>query len=216
MVWGPAEFAGLPPSWLVKEGLLSGVLGVLGVAGAGAVGVWLGVPALADGEAGLVCSGALVLYLALVRAGRALVGMVAVLGVCLALYTPQVAAGLVLAERGLVQSVVVTSVDSAEAPVGRVRYLCSVTDRDGVPLQVRIWRGCGRATRPGDALTVVYDPKGRVPPRGTEAGAGPAGPLRGLAALAAALLAACVTAVVRSYRLTPTVSAPAPATPRRG
>lgn len=111
-VWGPAEFVGLPPWWLVSKGILAGTLGVLGIVGTGAVG-WTGVSALADGEAGLVCTGTLALYLALVRAGRALIGIVAVLGVCLALHAPQAAAGVVLADRGRVQSVVVTSVDNA-------------------------------------------------------------------------------------------------------
>ncbi|MFF0400099.1 hypothetical protein ACFYSJ_30765 [Streptomyces sp. NPDC005248] len=190
---------------MVSKGILAGALGVLGIVGTGAVGVWTGVSALADGEAGLVCTGTLALYLALVRAGRALIGIVAVLGVCLALHAPQAAAGVVLADRGRVQSVVVTSVDNAgRAAPGRDRYLCSVADQDGVPLKVRIWRGCGRNTRPGDALTVVYDPQGRVSPRGVEAGTGP---LRDLAALAAALVAGCVIAVVRSYRLTHALSA---------
>ncbi|MER6629899.1 hypothetical protein ABT301_16930 [Streptomyces sp. NPDC000987] len=58
------------------------------------------VPRLAGGEAGLLCAAALVLRLCMVRAGRALVGIVAVLGVYLALRTPQAAAGVVLAERG--------------------------------------------------------------------------------------------------------------------
>lgn len=204
-VWGPAEFVGLPPWWLVSKGIRAGTFGVLTIVGTGAIGVWTGMSVLADGEAGLVCAGTLALYLALVRAGRALVGIVAVLGVCLALHAPQVAAGVVPADRGRVQSVVVTSVDNAgKAASGRDRYLCSVADQDGVPLKVRIWRGCGRNTRPGDALIVVYDPQGRVSPRGVEAGAGP---LRDLAALAAALVAGCVIAVVGSYRLTHALSA---------
>ncbi|MEU0436016.1 hypothetical protein ABZ153_31120 [Streptomyces sp. NPDC006290] len=205
-VWGPAEFVGLPPWWLLGEGLLTGTLGALAIVGTGAVGAWTGASALVDGEAGLVCAAALVLYLVLVRAGRALVGIVAVLGVCLALHAPQAAAGVVLAGQGRVQSVVVTSVDGGSRAVpGSGRHLCSVADRDGVALEVRIWRGCGRTTRPGDALALVYDPKGRVPPRGVEAGA-VTGPLRDLAALAAALVAGCVVAVVRSYRLTHAVS----------
>lgn len=208
-VWGPAEFVGLPPWGLVREGILAGGFGVLIIVGTGAVGIWTGASALADGEAGLVGAGALALYLAFVRAGRALIGIVAVLGVCLALRAPQAAAGVVLADRGRVQSVVVTSVDSGrQAAAGRSRYLCSVADQDGVPLKVRIWRGCGRTTRPGDALAVVYDPEGRVSPRGVQAGATATGPLRGLAALAAALVAGCVIALVRSYRLTHTLSAP--------
>lgn len=202
-VWGPAEFVGLPPWWLVGEGLLAGFLGATAIAGTTLVGAWYGLPALANGEAGLVCAAALCLYLGLVRAGRALIGLVAVLGVCLALQTPQAAAGVVLAERGRAESVVVTSVDGGPAAVSsRGRYLCSVADQDGMPLKVRIWRGCGHTTRPGDALAVVYDPEARVPPRGVEARAPAAGPLRGLAGWAVALVAGCLLAVVRSYRLT--------------
>lgn len=202
VVWGPAEFVGLPPRWLVGEGLLAGTLGAGAIAGITFAGVWTGMPALADGEAGLVCAAALALYLALVGAGRALVGIVALLGVCLALQTPQAAAGVVLAERGRVQTVVVTSVeDGRGAAGGRGRYLCSVEDHDGVPLKVRIWRGCERTTRPGDVLAVVYDPRGRLPSRGVEAGTGVPGSLRDLAGWVAALVGGCVVAVVRSFRL---------------
>lgn len=197
VVWGPAEFVGLPPGWLVAEGVLVGGAGTAAIIGATVVGAWTGRPVLADGEAGLACVIALTLYLVVVGAGRALVGIAALLGVCLALQAPQAAAGVVLAQRGRVQSVVVTSVeDGRAADGGRSRYLCSVRGHDGVPLKVRIWRGCGQATRPGDALTVIYDPEGRVRPRGVAA-EGP-GPLSGLAPWGIALLAASVTAVVRS------------------
>lgn len=201
-VWGPAEFVGLPPWWLIGEGLLAGFLGAGTIVCTTLVGAWTGPPSLADGEAGLVCAAALALYLILMQAGRALVGIVAVLGVCLALQAPQAAADVVLAERGRVQSAVVTSVaDGGVTADGHDRYLCSVEDHDGVPLQVRIWRGCRQTTRPGDALAVLYDPMGLVPPRGVEAGAGVSGPLRGLAAWATALVAGSVVAVVRSYRM---------------
>ncbi|WP_435209233.1 hypothetical protein [Streptomyces sp. bgisy034] len=203
-VWGPAEFVGLPPWWLVGEGLLAGGLGAVAIVGSAVAGAWYGVPALAAGEAGLVCAAALVLYLGVVGAGRALVGLVAVLAVCLALQVPQAAAGVVLAERGSVESVVVTSVEGAAA--GHGRYLCSVADQGGVPLRVRIWRGCGQATRPGDALAVVYDPEGHVSPRGVETGMTVADPLRAAAGWTAALIAACLLAVVRSYRLTHTTA----------
>lgn len=210
-VWGPAEFVGRPPWWLVGEGILAGVLTAGAIVASTLFGAWTGRAALADGEAGLVCAGALALYLAFVGAGRALVGIAALLGVCLAFQAPQAAAGAVLAERGQVQSVVVTSVEGGRAPDGgRSRYLCSVADADGVPLKVRIWRGCGEATRPGDALAVRYDPKGQVPPRGVRSGTGLPGPVRDLAPWSAALVAACLIAVVRSYRL----SVPAAAPPR--
>ncbi|MFF3409273.1 hypothetical protein ACFYW8_24320 [Streptomyces sp. NPDC002742] len=202
-VWGPAEFVGWPPRCLVGEGVLAGVLGAGSIVGVGVVGDRTGVPVLASGEAGLVCAGALVLHLVRVRAGRALVGVVAVLGVCLALQAPQAAAGLVSADGERVAPMVVTSVEGGgQAGGGSTRYLCSVVARDGVPLKVRVRRGCGRTTRPGDVLAVVYDPEGRVPPRALAAGPAATVPPRGLAALAAALLAGCVLAVVRSHRLT--------------
>ncbi|MEU2716307.1 hypothetical protein [Streptomyces sp. NPDC007205] len=198
-VWGPAEFVGLPPGWLVVEGVLAGAVATAAIVGTALFGAWSGRPSLADGEAGLVCGAALALYLTSVGAGRARVGITALLGVCLALQAPQAAAGVVLAERGRVQSVVVTSVDDGRAANGgHGRYLCSVMDHDGVSFKVRIWRGCGEATRPGDALAIVYDPEGRVPPRGV---AGGPGPLRDLAPWSMALIAVSVTAVVRSYRL---------------
>jgi hypothetical protein len=201
-VWGPAEFVGLPPWWLVAEGLLVGLLGAGAIIGTTLYGAWTGRPALADGESGLVCAAAVALYVSLMGAGRALVGIVALLGVCLALQTPQAAAGVVLVERGRVQSVVVTSVEEGRlADGGRERYLCTVADADGIPLKVRIWRGCGRATRPGDALSVRYDPQGRVRPRGVETGAAAPKPLRDLAPWTAALVTSSLIAVVRSFRL---------------
>ncbi|MFE6358586.1 hypothetical protein ACFVP3_01015 [Streptomyces sp. NPDC057806] len=206
-VWGPAEFVGLPPWWLTVEGILAGCLGAGAIVGSAVAGAWYGVPGLRHGEVGLVCAAALVLYLCVVRAGRALVGIVAVLAVCLALQAPPAAVGLVLAERGRVETALVTSVEGGPGAVSSTgRYLCSVVDRDGVPLEVRIWRGCKRTTRPGDPLAVVHDPQGHVPPRGVEAGGPRPGPLRGLGGWAAALVVACVVAVVRSYRLSPDAS----------
>lgn len=214
-VWGPAEFVGLPPRWLAAEGLLAGTVGAVAIVTSAIAGAWYGIPGLADGEGGLVCAAALALYLRVVRAGRALVGIVALLGVCLALKAPQAAVGVVLAERGRVESAVVTSVEGGPSAVsGRGRYLCSMADQDGVPLNVRIWRGCGQTTRPGDTLAVVYDSQGRVAPRGVEAGASPADSLRGLGGWAAALIAVSMVAVVRSYRLSrPASCSPSPALP---
>ncbi|MFG2452511.1 hypothetical protein ACGFSG_24300 [Streptomyces sp. NPDC048512] len=209
-MWGPAEFVGLPPRWLVAEGLLAGALGVAATAGAGAAGVWTGWTVFADGEAGLVCAGALAVYLAFVRAGRALVGIVAAIGACLAVQTPQMVAGIVLADRGRVESMVVTEIDEGHRPLpDRSRHLCSVTDEKGVPLAVPIWRGCDRSTRPGDVLPVVYDPKGRVRPQGVQTGT--AGTLD-VAALSAALAAVSMVAVVRSYRLPHPTGEPSRAT----
>ncbi|MFG3105142.1 hypothetical protein [Streptomyces tendae] len=202
MVWGPAEFTGLPPRWLIGEGLFAGVLGSGLIVGSGVFGAWTGESAFAAGEVGLVCALGLVLYLLLVRAGRAMVGIVAVLAVGLALHTPQIAAGVVLTARGQERSVVVTSVQAnEEAPGARGRYFCSVENRDGAPSSARIWRGCTRSTRPGDALALVYDPKGLVPPRGVEGATSVTDMLRSLAGWVASLVVACVIAVVRSFRL---------------
>ncbi|MFJ7179456.1 hypothetical protein ACIQXA_24355 [Streptomyces massasporeus] len=202
MVWGPAEFVGLPPFRLTAKGVLAGCLAAVAIIGSTIAGAWYGIPGPGAGEGGLVCAALLVLYLCGVGAGRALIGITAVLAVCLALETPQAAAGFVLAERGRVESVVVTSVEGGRADVsGSGRYLCSVIDRDGVPVKVRIWRGCERTTRPGDAITVVYDAEGRVPPRGAEGGGSALDALSGLGGWVAGLVSACVVAVVRSYRL---------------
>ncbi|MFC8222174.1 hypothetical protein ACFUTY_28925 [Streptomyces sp. NPDC057362] len=202
MVWGPAEFTGLPPQWLIGEGLFAGVLGSGLIVGAGVFGAWTGESAFASGEVGLVCALGLVLHLFLVRAGRAMVGIVAVLAVGLALHAPQTAAGVVLTARGQERSVVVTSVQASEKASGaRGRYFCSVESRGGAPSRARIWRGCTQATRPGDALALVYDPKGRIPPRGVTGATGIVDALRGLAGWAVGLVVACVTAVVRSFRL---------------
>ncbi|MGI5427352.1 hypothetical protein [Streptomyces sp. CA-179760] len=213
MVWGPAEFVGPPPLRLTAKGFLAGGLAAGAIVGTAVAGAWYGIPGLAAGEGGLVCAALLVLYLCGVRAGRALVGVVAVLAVCLALQAPQSAAGFVLAERGRVESVVVTSVDGASAEVsGRGRYLCSVIDRNGVPMKVRIWRGCEQTTRPGDAIAVVYDVRGSVLPRGAEGGGSALDALSGLGGWLAGLLSASVVAVVRSHRLSLPDRA-APATP---
>jgi hypothetical protein len=76
-----------------------------------------------------------------------------------------------------------------------------VVGADGVPPKGRIGRGCGRTSRPGDTLAVVYDPDGWVPPRGVATGAGVPGLLGDLAPWAAALVAGSTVAAVRSYRL---------------
>ncbi|MFM9596047.1 hypothetical protein ACKI1J_12815 [Streptomyces scabiei] len=202
-VWGPAEFVGLPPRWLLAEGILVGVLTTTAIIGVGIAGVWIGHPALAAGEGGLVIAAALALYLLITGAGRALVGIAAMLGLCLALLTPQVAGWLVLTQRGEVRPAVVTLVEGGPGTGSESgRYLCSVAGRAGAPLSTRIWRGCAGSTRPGDALTVVFDPKGAVPPRGVAPGTD-RGPLLRVAAVALALVAGCVLAVVRSFRLDP-------------
>lgn len=203
-VWGPAEFVGVPPWRLIAGGLATGMLGAGGIVGVTIAGAWQGRPALAGGEAGLVCAAALILYLALVRAGRALIGIAAVLGVCLAIQAPEAAAGVVLAERGHATSAEVTSVErgTRTAATGSGRTFCAVADADGVALGARIWRGCEDSTRPGDTIAVVYDPKGLVPPRGVDGVLSAKGSLSGLAGSAGALVAVCLVAVVRSHRIT--------------
>jgi hypothetical protein len=202
MVWGPAEFVGPPPPRLTAKGFLAGCLAASAIVGSTVAGAWYGIPGLAAGEGGLVCAALIVLYLCGVRAGRALVGAVAVLAVCLALHAPQAAASFVLAERGRVESVVVTSVDGGSTDVpGSGRYLCSVIDQDGVPMKIRIWRGCEQTTRLGDTIAVVYDVKGRVPPRGAEGWGSALDALSGLGGWLAGLVSVCAVAVVRSYRL---------------
>ncbi|MEU0898295.1 hypothetical protein [Streptomyces massasporeus] len=105
MVWGPAEFVGPPPLRLTAQGVLAGCLAAGAIVGTAVAGAWYGITGLAAGEGGLVCAALLVLYVCGVRAGRALIGITALLAVCLALETPQAAAGVVLAERGRVESV---------------------------------------------------------------------------------------------------------------
>ncbi|MEV5886350.1 hypothetical protein AB0L74_27195 [Streptomyces sp. NPDC052020] len=202
MVWGPAEFVGLPPLRMMVKGVLVGGSAAVACIGSTVAGAWYGNASLAAGEGGFGCAALLVTYLLRLGAGRALVGVVGVLAVCLALQAPQAAAGFVLAERGRAETGVVTAVDggSAEAEDSD-RYLCSVTDKDGVPVEVRIWRGCEASTRPGDTITVVSDVKGLVPPRGAGGGGSAAQALEGLAGWSAGLLLTCVAAVVRSCRL---------------
>lgn len=65
-----------------------GILGAGAIIGTTLFGAWMGRPSLADGEAGLVCAAAVALYLSFVGAGRALVGVAVLLGVCLALQAP--------------------------------------------------------------------------------------------------------------------------------
>ena len=200
VLWGPAEFVGVPGP-LLAEGLLAGSTAAAAIVGAGFAGMWGGPPTLVTGEPGLVVAAALVLYLVILRAGRVLVGLVAVLGACLALTAPDVAAGVVLQQRGLVESARVASVETA-ADHGRI--FCSVTDIDAVPAGAEVWRGCGESIAPGDTLPVVYDPRGRAPARGVAA----PGELRSaelrLAGLTAVFVAGCTVAVVRSFRMTGT------------
>ncbi|MEV2243426.1 hypothetical protein [Streptomyces sp. NPDC049970] len=200
-LWGPAEFVGVPGAGILTRGLAVGFLGVTLITGAGVLGMWAGPSALRSGEAGLVLVAALVLYLAVLRAGRILIGLVGVLGMCLALAAPQAAAGLALASRGQVQSAHVTSVESKGHQ--QHRFLCEVDpDGPGVSPRMKIWRGCTGFTDPGDVLTVLYDPAGRAPTRGVaQPGEQAAAEVR-LATLALVFAGGTTLAVVRSFRLT--------------
>ncbi|MBO1329987.1 hypothetical protein [Streptomyces sp. VRA16 Mangrove soil] len=198
VLWGPAEFVGVPRRLLV-EGLLAGGAAAALTVGAGFAGMWGGPRELTTGEPGLLVIAVLVLYLLIRRAGRILVGLVAVLGICLALMSSDVAAGVALQQRGLVEPARVASV---QPDSGRGRALCAVTGVDAVPTGAAVWRGCGATTALGDTLPVVYDPEGRAPTRGVAApGELRAAQLR-LAALATAFLTGCACAVARSFRMT--------------
>lgn len=89
------------------------------------------------------------------------------------------------------------------------RHLCSVTGPEG-PLNTRIWRGCGRTTRVGDAVQWCTTPKAMFhpvawTPRGS-ARDGAVSP-----ALAHALITGGAVAVVRSFRMGPVGNDRAPA-----
>ncbi|MFJ8953135.1 hypothetical protein ACIRO1_23755 [Streptomyces sp. NPDC102381] len=161
--------------------------------------MWGGPRELITGEAGLAVVAGLAVYLVVLRAGRVLIGVVAVLGTCLAFMAPGIAAGVALEKRGLVEPARVSSVQTAMRPG---RAICSVTDVDAAPAGADVWRGCVASTVPGDTLPVVYDPRGRAPVRGIST----PGELRrsslGLAALSVVFVAACTVAVVRSFRMT--------------
>lgn len=201
-LWGPAEYFGGPPGWLIAEGMVVGLVGAAAVAGPGVAGVLAGSPALQTGEAGVLVALGLAIFLVAIGAGRALIGTVAVLGASLALLTPRASAEAVLIWGGKVQSVVVTSIATRDEGASGGRRYCAVRQADGTPIAVRIWRGCEATTGPGDLIGMVYDPQGRVPPRGLEASDGSVQPLTETAGVALGLVAACVVAVVRSYRLT--------------
>jgi hypothetical protein len=186
---------------IVTHGLVVGILGVTLVTGAGFLGMWAGPAAFRSGETGLVLVAVLVLYLTALRAGRILIGLVGVLGMCLALAAPQAAAGVALAGRGRAHAAHVTSVESSGHQ--QRRFLCEVdADGLGVSPRTKIWRGCTGSTAPGDVLTVLYDPAGRAPPRGMALpGEQRAAEVR-LAALALVFTGGTALTVVRAFRFT--------------
>ncbi|MBC9713182.1 hypothetical protein H9Y04_11430 [Streptomyces sp. TRM66268-LWL] len=187
-----------PPLWLRIEGICVALIGTLAVIGCAVAAVLAGLPSSKALAAGAVAASALTLYLLVTRAGRLLTGAVAGLGIALAAVVPQLATELTLAERGERVQVVVTAVDASSEDGGR--YLCSVRHGDGTPVQRRLWRGCSASVSPGESIAMVYDPKGRVEPRGIT----PEPVTWRLAAqsagLAALLAAFGYTAVVRSIR----------------
>ena len=166
-VWGPAEFVGLPPGGWSGRGFWPAASASRAIVGTARLRCLDRGAPLADGEAGLVCArGAR--RVSVRRAGGTGAGRHRRrCSVCASRCRPRrPPAGVVLAERGRVQSVVVTSVEDGRAVRGgRGRYLCSVADSDGVPLKVRIWRGCG-AGHPARGRA-----RRRVRPAGTGASA---------------------------------------------
>lgn len=180
------------------HGLVAGAAAAAATAGVGFAGMWVGPRTLGTGEPGLIVVAAVLVYLAVLRAGRILIALVAVLGACLAFVAPDVAAGVALQQRGLVKAARVASVESLSQ---RGRTFCSVREPAGAVTGATVWRGCGKSIGPGDTLPVVYDPEGRAPTRGVaESGELRAAEIR-LAGVGVALAACCTVAVVRSFRL---------------
>ncbi|NGO81458.1 hypothetical protein G6045_38240 [Streptomyces sp. YC504] len=187
-----------PPLWLRIEGIAVALVGTLAVIGCTVAAVLAGLPSSKAVAAGVVAVLALTLYLLVTRAGRLISGVVAGLGIALAMVVPQAATELTLAGRGERVQVVVTAVDVSSEDEDR--YLCSVRHGDGTPVQRRLWRGCSASVSPGESIAMVYDPKGRIAPRG----ASPAPDTWQLVAqgagLAGLLAAFSYAAVVRSIR----------------
>lgn len=198
LMWGPANFTGMPPKRLLLEGVLLGIgLSVL-IAGSAVAGALTGhrLPALV---AGIVLALGTAAYLFFTHAGRVLLTVVALLGAVLSWWVPRVTAEAVLAERGETRSVVVTEVREHRYE-GRdyVKNSCTTELPDGTPVEAEAWRSCTLSTEPGDRLSMVFDPEGvfeptdRVlPGSAAEAAWRPAG-------LALLLTAICCVAVVRS------------------
>ncbi|MFE0802560.1 hypothetical protein [Streptomyces sp. NPDC058812] len=198
LMWGPANFRGTPPKRLLLEGTVLGT-GLSGlIAGSAVAGALTGhrLPALV---AGIVLALGAAAYLFFTNAGRVLLIMVALLGAVLSWWVPRVTAEAVLAERGETRSVVVTEVHEHRYE-GRdyVKNSCTTQLPDGTPVEAQAWRSCTLSTRPGDRLTMVFDPEGAIEPTDR--------PLPGSAAeaawrptgLALLLAAICCVAVVRS------------------
>ncbi|TLQ48673.1 hypothetical protein FEF34_35450 [Streptomyces marianii] len=187
----------------MAEGIAVGVVGSAVIAGPGVAGTLLGSTVLQTGEAGMLVALGLVVFLLCMRAGRALVGPIAVLGVCWAVAAPKATNEVVLRWGGEVSSVVVTSV----APGATERHYCAVRHLDGTPVPGRIWRGCTATTLPGDRIGLVHDPHGRVPPRGITTSGRDEALVESLG-IGLALATLSTVAVVRSYHLGPKAHVP--------
>ncbi|MFD4721793.1 hypothetical protein ACFWOY_21075 [Streptomyces sp. NPDC058423] len=206
-LWGSADYLGRPPNSLVAQGMTVGVVGSAAIAGPGVAGTLLGSRVLQTGEAGMVVALGLVIFLLCLRAGRALVGPIAVLGVCWAVAAPKATNEVLLHWGGEVSSVVVTSVVQGKGEAAE-RHYCSVQHLDGTPVSGRIWRGCTASTVPGDRIGLVHDPQGRVPPRGIAASGHDGRPLAESLGIGLALTTLSTIAVVRSYHLGPPADEP--------
>ncbi|MDI9887826.1 hypothetical protein QMZ92_26510 [Streptomyces sp. HNM0645] len=197
-LWGPANFSARPPARLVGEGVVVGLLTAGLVAGAAVTGVLTGfdtVGSVVGVLVGLAAAG----YLFSTNAGRALVGAVALFGGALAWWIPGQTAQAVLAARGESRTVVVAEVH-VHRYEGRnyVKNSCSVRLLDGTPVPTEAWRTCGATARPGQHLTMVFDPEDAVPPTDRILPATAAEALAGPAAATVALAALCCVAVIRS------------------
>ncbi|MFI6942436.1 hypothetical protein ACIBI4_24450 [Streptomyces sp. NPDC050418] len=186
-----------PPLWLRCEGVAVGLLGAAVIVVCGAVGALAGLPGTQAVAGGIVAALALTLYLVVTRAGRVICAAVAALGVALALLVPQIASEVTLAGRGQRVQVVVTAV-AAGGENGR--YLCSVRYGDGTPVKRRLSRGCSAAVTPGSSIGMMYDPLGRLAPRGIGAKGATWRLAAQGAALAGTLAVLSYLAVVRSIR----------------
>lgn len=197
-LWGPANFTGRPPARLVVEGVVVGVVTAGLVAGAAVTGVLTGFDTIGT-VVGAVVALASAGYLFSTNAGRVLVAAVALLGGALALWIPGQTAQAVLAARGESRTVVVTEVH-VHRYEGRnfVKNSCSVRLLDGTPVPAEAWRSCGADARPGQRITMVFDPEDAVPPADRILPASAAAALAGPAAASLALAALCCVAVIRS------------------
>ncbi|MCZ4606908.1 hypothetical protein O3S80_24745 [Streptomyces sp. Lzd4kr] len=198
LMWGPANFIGMPPRRLLVEGVITGV-GLSGlIAGSAVAGALTGhrLPALV---AGIVIALGTAVYLFFTNAGRVLLVAVALLGAVLSWWAPRVTAEVVMTERGETRTVVVTEVHTHRYE-GRdyVKNSCTVELPNGTPVEAEAWRTCTLSTKPGDHLSMVFAPKGvfeptdhELPDSAVQAGWPPAG-------LALLLAGICCIAVVRS------------------